>query len=100
MLKGPTNIISDGYNTFLVNRGTPGQATAGSGDVLDGVLGGILSYNETNILSVGSACYINGLAGEEAEKEVGDISMIASDTIRYIPVAIKKIEKAIDIIGR
>ncbi len=100
LLKGPTNIISDGYNTFLVNRGTPGQATAGSGDVLDGVLGGILSYNETNILSVGSACYINGLAGEEAEKEVGDISMIASDTIRYIPVAIKKIEKAIDIIGR
>ena len=98
LLKGPTNIISDGYNTMLVNRGTVGQATAGSGDVLDGILGGILSYNETNILSVGAACYINGLAGEEAEKEVGAISMIASDTIRNIPNAIKKLEKAIEII--
>lgn len=98
LLKGPTNIISDGYNTFLVNRGTPGQATAGSGDVLDGVLGGLLSYNDTNILSVGAACYINGLAGEEAAKDVGEISMIASDTIRNIPNAIKKIEKAIELI--
>ena len=98
LLKGPTNIISDGDNTYLVNRGTPGQATAGSGDVLDGVLGGILSYNDTNILSVGAACYINGLAGEEAEKEVGEISLIASDTIRNIPTAIKKIEKAIELI--
>ena len=98
LLKGPTNIISDGENTFLVNRGTPGQATAGSGDVLDGILGGILSYNDTSILSVGVACYINGLAGEEAEKEIGSISMIASDTVRNIPKAIKKMEKAIEII--
>lgn len=90
LLKGSTSIISDGELVYLVNRGCSGMATAGSGDVLSGILGGLLAYNDANILTVSAAAYINGLAGEEAEKEVGHISLIATDTIRNIPVVIKK----------
>ena len=68
------------------------MATAGSGDVLSGILGGLLAWSEYNLLVVGAAVFINGLAGEEAESEVGSISMIATDTINHIPTAIKKMK--------
>ena len=93
LLKGPTTIVSDGENTYLINRGCSGMATAGSGDVLSGILGGLLSWNEYNLIIVGLAAFINGLAGEEAEKEFGSISMMATDTINKIPIAIKKMQK-------
>ena len=90
LLKGSTTIITDGELVYLVNRGCSGMATAGSGDVLTGILGGLLAYNEVNLLTVATAAYINGLAGEEAEKEVGAVSLMATDTIAKIPIAIKK----------
>ena len=90
LLKGSTSVISDGELVYLVNRGCSGMATAGSGDVLSGILGGLLAYNEASILTVAVAAYVNGMAGEEAEKEVGNISLMATDTIRNIPVIIKK----------
>lgn len=90
LLKGSTSVISDGEKVYLVNRGCSGMATAGSGDVLSGILGGLLAYNEVNLLTVSAAAYINGLAGEEAEKEVGNVSLMASDTVRHIPDVIKK----------
>ena len=90
LLKGSTTIITDGELVYLVNRGCSGMATAGSGDVLTGILGGLLAYNEANLLTVATAAYINGLAGEEAEKEIGAVSLMATDTISKIPIAIKK----------
>lgn len=90
LLKGNTSIVSDGNLVYLVDRGCSGMATAGSGDVLSGILGALLASNEANLLTVATASYINGLAGEEAEKEVGSVSLIASDTIRKIPMVIKK----------
>ncbi|MBQ6477630.1 MAG: NAD(P)H-hydrate dehydratase [Bacilli bacterium] len=92
VLKGPTTIISDGEKTYLVNRGCSGMATAGSGDVLSGILGGLLAWSEYDLLVVGAGVFINGLAGEEAENEVGAISMLATDTIKHIPTAIKKMK--------
>ena len=90
LLKGSTTIVSDGELVYLVDRGCSGMATAGSGDVLSGILGGLLAYNEADILTVAAAAYVNGMAGEEAEKEVGNVSLIATDTIRMIPMVIKK----------
>ncbi len=96
LLKGSTTIITDGDIVYLVDRGCSGMATAGSGDVLTGILGGLLAYNKCDLNVVGAAAYINGIAGEEAEKEVGAVSMMASDTVNHIPAAIKKIKKAIE----
>lgn len=95
LLKGPTTIVTDGDEVFLVNRGTAGMATAGSGDVLSGILVGLLATTEKRnpIESVYLGAYINGLAGEIASKEIGEISMLASDTASKIAEAIKEIQK-------
>lgn len=93
LLKGHETIITNGKETYLVNRGCPGMATAGSGDVLSGILVGILGYNEPNVLTIAGGAYLAGLAGELAQNNLNDISMRASDTISKIPEAINEIRK-------
>ena len=91
LLKGPTTIVTDGEKVYLIKRGCSGMSTAGSGDVLSGILVGLLGYNEPDILSISAGAYLNGLAGELAQKKYTDISMIASDTVKCLPEAIRKI---------
>lgn len=93
LLKGPTTVVTDGEKVYLVKRGCPGMATAGSGDVLSGILVGLLGYNEPDILTVATGAYLNGIAGEIAQEKYTDISMIASDTVKCLPEAIKKIRE-------
>ncbi len=94
LLKGNVTIVTDGNDVYLVKRGCPGMATAGSGDVLSGILAGILGYNEPNILTISAGAYLAGVAGELAQEKYTDISMKASDTIQFIPEAIKYIRKS------
>ena len=91
LLKGPTTIVTDGEKVYLIKRGCSGMSKAGSGDVLSGILVGLLGYNEPDILSISAGAYLNGLAGELAQKKYTDISMIASDTVKCLPEAIRKI---------
>lgn len=93
LLKGPTTVVTDGEKVYLVKRGCPGMATAGSGDVLSGILVGLLGYNKPDILTVATGAYLNGIAGEIAQEKYTDISMIASDTVKCLPEAIKKIRE-------
>lgn len=90
LLKGTCTVVTDGEETYLVNRGCAGMATAGSGDVLSGVLAGLLGYAPCDALTVACGAYIAGLAGELAEKDVNPISMTASDTVAHIGQAISK----------
>lgn len=92
LLKGPTTVITDGKNVYLVSKGCPGMATAGSGDVLSGILVGLCGYNEANMKTVALGAYINGLAGELAERD-NSISMLAEDTAKCVGKAIKKMMK-------
>lgn len=87
LLKGTTTIVTDGFKTELVNRGCAGMATAGSGDVLSGIILGLCGFNDVSIDVVSCGAYINGLAGEMASGG-NDISMLSSDTINYIGRAI------------
>lgn len=93
LLKGERTIIADKNNFYKVNKGCAGMATAGSGDVLSGILVGMLGYNNYNLLTVAAGAYLNGLAGELAQNKNTDIAMIASDTIKFIPDAIKMIRE-------
>ena len=65
------------------------MATAGSGDVLSGILIGLLGYKNPDIKTVAFAAYINGLAGELAEKHKSSVSMLARDTTSYLAQSIK-----------
>lgn len=88
LLKGATTVVTDGNDVILVDRGCAGMATAGSGDVLSGVLAALLGYVSDPLLATASAAYLCGCAGEIAEKENGAISMTAGDTARHIRDAV------------
>lgn len=96
LLKGPTTIVTDGDKVYLVDKGCAGMATAGSGDVLAGILSACVSYENSDLLlKVASGVYLNGVAGMLAQEEYTDISMLASDTVMKIPEAIKIFRKKI-----
>ena len=88
LLKGCCTIITDGEVVYLSNRGSVGMATAGSGDVLAGILAGLCGYLPVNALMVASGAYLAGIAGELAEKKKGSISMLASDTVAELANAL------------
>ena len=94
LLKGHTTIITAGNTTYLVKTGCVGMATAGSGDVLSGILAGLLAYLNFSLLTISLGVLINGIAGCLAEEDNTDISMIASDTINNIGNAIKIIRES------
>lgn len=91
LLKGPTTVITDGRETYLVDRGCAGMATAGSGDVLSGILVGLFGYLELTPKTAACGAYLAGLAGELAERDLCSVSMLASDTIAHIPAAVSMI---------
>ena len=67
------------------------MATAGSGDVLSGILAATCAYIDDKCLAVAAGAYINGAAGQLAQERFGDVSMIASDTVAAIPDVIKSL---------
>ena len=91
LLKGPTTVVTNGGRTFLVDRGCPGMATAGSGDVLSGILSATAAVCSDPLEAAASAAWVNGRAGELAEAESGAVSMIASDTVKKIAEAVKQL---------
>lgn len=93
LIKGPTTIVSKKGKVYFINKGCPGMATAGSGDVLTGIIVGMLGYNTDSLLATIAGSYINGLAGEMASLEYGDISMVSSDTARCVSKVIHNIIK-------
>lgn len=78
--------LPDGHVVFNPT-GNSGMATAGSGDVLTGIITGLLArgYQRRNACEVG--IYLHGLAGDIAAKELGKESLVAGDIIRYLPKA-------------
>ncbi len=92
VLKGAyTTIACPSGNVYFNPTGNPGMATGGSGDVLTGILTGLLaqgySAEETSLLGT----YVHGLAGDLAAREKGMTSLIAGDLIDFLPMAFKKL---------
>jgi len=91
VLKGHASIVTDGKRKFYLNKtGNPGMATAGSGDVLSGIVGAFLAQGLDAFCAAKYAAYIHGLAGDIAAKDKTEIGLIASDIINRIPDALKK----------
>lgn len=93
ILKGHHSALCmpDGHIVFNAT-GNSGMATAGSGDVLTGILTALLArgYDKGTACQLGM--YLHGLAGDLAAKEVGKESMVASDIIQFLPKAFLKLE--------
>ena len=93
ILKGHYTAIcmADGHVMFNPT-GNAGMATAGSGDVLTGIITGLLArgYQPKEACMVG--VYLHGLAGDLAAAELGEESLLASDIIQYLPRAFKRLK--------
>jgi len=90
VLKGSGTIVVDGKKNLYINStGNPGMATAGSGDVLTGIIAAFLGQGLEPFAAAKYAVYIHGLAGDCAAREKTQLGMIASDIIEKIPEAIK-----------
>ena len=94
VLKGHHMAICLPSGQVLFNTtGNAGMATAGSGDVLTGIITGLLArgYKQQEACVVG--VYLHGLAGDLAASDLGEESLLASDIIRYLPQAFKRLKE-------
>lgn len=91
VLKGNKTVITTPQGEIYLNpSGGPALATAGTGDVLAGMIGAMVGQTQDITQAICTAVYLHGLAGEYVAAEVGDISSRASDLIKAIPQVIKK----------
>ena len=90
VLKSNQTIVTDGEKFYKNQIGNPGMATAGSGDVLTGVIAS-LTKNLTAFQASKLGVYIHSLAGDIASKKLGEDSIIATDIIENLPDAIKRL---------
>lgn len=88
VLKSNETIITDGEKLYINKIGNPGMATAGSGDVLTGIISTLLHRLDAYDAAV-LGVYIHSLAGDLAASDFGEESIIASDIINYLPDAFK-----------
>ena len=93
VLKGYKTIVTDGENVYINTTGNPGMATAGSGDVLTGMITAFLAQKFSPFEASQLAVYLHGLAGDIAAKEFTEHSLIATDIMDFVPDAIKQYTK-------
>ena len=92
VLKGHyTSIITPGGRVLFSPTGNPGMATAGSGDVLTGIITALLARGYTQGEACAIGTYLHGLAGDIAARSLGEESLIASDIINSLPMAFKEL---------
>ena len=84
LLKGPSDIVSDGERTFLSSGGGPSMTVGGTGDVLAGLLAGLLARNRDPVEAAAAAAFFNGQAGKSVQKGMG-LHMAASDLVAKLP---------------
>ncbi len=90
ILKGaPTYIFSAEHLPIIVPFGDPGMATAGSGDVLTGIVAALLAQGQSLLEASVLGVTLHALAGEAAAIEKTSYSYSASDLIEYLPEAFK-----------
>jgi len=94
LLKGSTDIISDGKITYLCEKNTPAMTVGGTGDVLSGLVAGLLSNNRNSLESAAAAAFICGLAGKQVQDKLG-FHITSMDLIDAIPSIMKPFDKIV-----
>ncbi len=91
VLKGAGTVVTDGEKVYINKTGNPGMATAGSGDVLTGVITALLGQGLNDFDAAALGVYLHGLAGDIAAEKLGQISLMTTDIIQSLSDAFMKI---------
>jgi len=91
VLKGHRTVIADSSRVCVNQTGNPGMATGGTGDVLTGIITGLLCQGLAPFDAARLGVHLHGRAGDLATREIGETSLIASDLIDYLPAAFQSI---------
>ena len=93
VLKGHRSLTTDGRRAARNETGNPGMATGGSGDVLTGVITALVCQAMPPFEAAQLGVYIHGLAGDLAAEQLGQTALIASDLLRFLPPAFRRLER-------
>jgi NAD(P)H-hydrate epimerase len=94
VLKGARTIVAHPDGTVLINHGgNPGMASGGMGDVLTGMISGLIVQGLPVEDAVSSGVYLHSCAGDFLARSKGPVGFLASDVINIIPHQIKGLEK-------
>jgi NAD(P)H-hydrate epimerase len=88
VLKRHKTIVADRKQVYINDSGSPAMATAGSGDVLSGMIAALAAIDLDLFDAVRFGVWLHGLAGQEAQKKFGN-SLISSDIIESVPAVLK-----------
>jgi len=83
-LKGAGTVVTDGDKVYINKTGNPGMATAGSGDVLTGVITALAGQGLSDFDAAVLGVYIHGLAGDTAAENLGQVSLMTTDIIQAL----------------
>jgi len=94
VLKGHRTLIAAPDGTVWVNpTGNPGMATGGTGDVLTGMVAGLIAQHpQLPLAATALAVYLHGLAGDMAARAFGENSLVATDVVRFLPQAFSEMQ--------
>jgi NAD(P)H-hydrate epimerase len=94
LIAAPTTAALDGA-VWVNPTGNPGMATGGTGDILTGMVAGLLAQHPQHALAAAAlAVYLHGLAGDLASESVGENSLVATDLVRFLPHAFAQMRNA------
>jgi NAD(P)H-hydrate epimerase len=96
VLKGHRTLIAHPDGTVWVNTtGNPGMATGGTGDILTGMTAGFIAQNPKHVFeAVIAAVHLHGLAGDVARESMGEQSLVATDLLKALPEAFRRVREA------
>jgi ADP-dependent NAD(P)H-hydrate dehydratase len=90
VLKGAGTIVTDGRRLYQNATGNPGMATGGTGDVLTGIIAALLGQHLAPFEAAQLGVYLHGMAGDMARDQLGEVSLIATDLLDFLPPAIRQ----------
>jgi ADP-dependent NAD(P)H-hydrate dehydratase / NAD(P)H-hydrate epimerase len=95
VLKGYRTVVTRGQDAWINMTGNPGMATGGTGDILTGMVSGLVAQFPGAVLfAVLAAVHLHGLAGDVARENKGELSLVATDLLDALPEAMRRAQRA------
>jgi NAD(P)H-hydrate epimerase len=96
VLKGNrTLVVQPNGDAWVNTTGNPGMSTGGTGDILTGMVAGMIAQHRNDaLMAVCAAVHLHGLAGDVMRESVGEHSMVATDLLQGLPEAFRRSQRA------